>query len=243
MSFSAESLLGLTVAGRYEILQFLGAGGYGTVFKAIDLDAEDGPSHYAIKAMREPEVGSVEELLLEREVTYHERVTGHDNVVSFYEVFNQGGWVFLLLELSEAETLHEFIADSDVYDSDDRDALIKTIYLDVIDAVGHCHRQHVFHRDLKPENILCARDGSNIRIADFGLATDENISMQKMCGTKGYLPPGKFHFSLMVSFSSNPSCRIDEGHRRTGFTILARYLGSWNHPSSTRRKESTLDHR
>lgn len=162
----------------------------------------NGPSHYAIKAMREPKVGSVEELLLEREVSFHERVTGHENVVSFYDVFNEDGWVFLLLELSEAGTLHELIADNDLYDSDDRDARIKTIFLDVIDAVEHCHRQQVFHRDLKPENILCASDGTHIRIADFGLATDENVSMQKMCGTKGYLPPGKFRFSSDDFFPS-----------------------------------------
>ena len=56
------------------------------------------------------------------------------------------------------------------------DALIKQIFLQIVDATEYCHSMGIFHRDLKPENILCTRDGERICIADFGLATSERIS-------------------------------------------------------------------
>ena len=54
--------------------------------------------------------------------------------------------------------------------------MIRTVFLQIVDAVEYCHSMGIFHRDLKPENILCTRGGSRICIADFGLATSERLS-------------------------------------------------------------------
>ncbi|KAE9397355.1 kinase-like protein [Gymnopus androsaceus JB14] len=183
------SLHGYLVAGRYELLEILGAGAYGTVYKAIDIDAEEqGPFHYAIKVINQPELGSPEAELLDREIAFHMRVSGHENVVSLYEVFKENGSVFLLLELSEAGTLHNFLFESRLYASEDRNQQLKTIFLAIIDGLLYCHDQNVYHRDLKPENILCSKDGTQIQIADFGLSTDESVTRQ-LSGTTTYIPP------------------------------------------------------
>lgn len=194
MSFTSNahlSMIGYTVAGRYELLEIIGAGAYGTVFKALDIKAEDdGPFHYAIKVLNHPEVGSAEEKLLYREIVFHKRVSGHENVISLYEVFREKDCVFLLLELSGAGTLYDLLIAAKLWDSADRNEQAKSLFLHILDGVQHCHSRNVYHRDLKPDNILCSKDGKRIQIADFGLATGEQTTDRHQCGTKTYIPPG-----------------------------------------------------
>ncbi|KAJ7652294.1 kinase-like domain-containing protein, partial [Mycena rosella] len=59
----------------------------------------------------------------------------------------------------------------------------------LLDAVEFCHRNGVFHRDLKPENIICNSEGTDLRLADFGLAAQRVVSSQFGCGTRGYMSP------------------------------------------------------
>ncbi|KAE9409781.1 kinase-like protein [Gymnopus androsaceus JB14] len=188
-------MIGFVVAGRYELLEFLDAGTFGTVFKAVDLATEG--KCYAIKVLNQPEFGSVDGMLLERELSLHSRVSGHENVVGLYDVFREDGHVFLLLELSEAGTLQDAIADDTIYDVAERDAQVKMIFLGVLDGVLHCHQKNVFHRDLKPHNILCSADGTSIHIADFGLSTDDNLTRQRQCGTTPYIPPDTINESCL----------------------------------------------
>ncbi|KAE9397377.1 kinase-like protein [Gymnopus androsaceus JB14] len=176
MSFTSNahlSMIGYTVAGRYELLEIIGAGAYGTVFRALDIKAEDdGPFHYAIKVLNHPE-----------------RVSGHENVIGLYEVFREKDCVFLLLELSGAGTLYDFLIGAKLWDSADRNEQAKSLFLHILDGVQHCHSRNVYHRDLKPDNILCSKDGKRIQIADFGLATGEQTTDRHQCGTKTYIPP------------------------------------------------------
>ncbi|KIK65766.1 hypothetical protein GYMLUDRAFT_159673, partial [Collybiopsis luxurians FD-317 M1] len=185
-----EGLIGYRVAGRYELTEILGAGSFGAVFKARDLKAgPEGPFHYAVKVLLKPEPDSINEILLEREITLHERVTGHENVVGLHDVFRDDTRIFLLLDLAEAGTLKDVITDDKFYTVKDRDEKVKSLFLSVLDGLEHCHKLGVFHRDLKPENILCSSDGKSTRIADFGLATDEELSDTFGCGTEAYISP------------------------------------------------------
>jgi serine/threonine protein kinase len=68
--------------------------------------------------------------------------------------------------------------------------LVKEIFTQILDAVQHCHDRHIFHRDLKPENILCDAEGTNIRLADFGLSTQVGFCSDYGLGSPYYMSPG-----------------------------------------------------
>ncbi|KAI9644813.1 Serine/threonine protein kinase [Ciborinia camelliae] len=68
-------------------------------------------------------------------------------------------------------------------------ALIRSIFLQILDATEHCHRLGIYHRDLKPENILVSNSGHTVCLADFGLATQETTSYDHGCGSTFYMSP------------------------------------------------------
>jgi serine/threonine protein kinase len=67
--------------------------------------------------------------------------------------------------------------------------LVKSIFLQILDALQFCHQQGIYHRDLKPENIMVANGGTTVRLADFGLATTERITSEYGCGSTFYMSP------------------------------------------------------
>lgn len=72
------------------------------------------------------------------------------------------------------------------------DQLIKSVFLQILDAVEYCHSQGIYHRDLKPENVLCFNDGLRVAITDFGLATVEQLSDEFRTGSVYHMSPGMF---------------------------------------------------
>ncbi|KAJ7130423.1 kinase-like domain-containing protein [Mycena epipterygia] len=135
--------------GRFHLTEILGAGTYGTVYKALDTrSSPDMPTHYAIKCL-----GPV--LPPQRCATFHRRFSHH-------------GCLFIVLELSAGGHLFDAI-DHGVFRNDTLD---QDVFFQLIETVRFFHERGVYHRNLKPENILCSAEGEDIRIADFGLATD-----------------------------------------------------------------------
>ncbi|KAF5377143.1 hypothetical protein D9757_008795 [Collybiopsis confluens] len=109
---------------------------------------------------------------------------------------------FLLMDLSEAGTLQDVILNKKFYAAEDRDAKVKSLFLSILDGVEHCHQLEVYHRDLKPENILCSSTGDAVKIADFGLATDERCTDTFGCGTRAYISPESLDITLSGSVTS-----------------------------------------
>src|SRR6266542_4057076 len=155
MSFSAGSRL-----GPYEILAPLGAGGMGEVYKAWDTRLE---RTVAIKVLPTHLSASAEvRQRFEREAKTISQLS-HPHICSLYDVGNQDGVEFLVMEYLEGETLADRLARGPL-------PLEQTLRygVETADALDKAHRQGIVHRDLKPGNVMLTKSG--VKLLDFGLA-------------------------------------------------------------------------
>lgn len=181
--------------GRYRLLESLGAGAYGKVYRALDTTSPvDAPVHYAIKCLDRHPPGSHTDELQQKEFLLHKLVSGHPNVVTFHRWFRDQLFVYVVLDLCIGGDLFTAITDHQVFHKDTR--LIKAAFVELIDGLQHCHELGVFHRDIKPENVLCANDGTSIKLADFGLSTTKAVCEDYGCGSSYYMSPGQPLFLL-----------------------------------------------
>ncbi len=170
---------------RYQILEKVGEGGMGRVYKALDLEF-DRP--VALKTIHTEKATSREvlerfkqELILARKIT-------HKNVIHIYDLGESDGMKFFTMELVEGENLREAL--------DKRKKIpVKeclSLMTQILNGLGEAHRQGVVHRDLKPQNIMVDRQDV-VRIMDFGIArTADSATMTgtgEMMGTPDYISP------------------------------------------------------
>jgi serine/threonine protein kinase len=175
-------------SGRLKLLELLGSGAYGKVYKAIDLTSPcEKPDYFAVKCLLRPKPGSRHENFQLREFALHRLVSSHPNIVGFHKVLYDHTYVYVVLDLCLGGDLFAVITERKVLQHNDE--LIKSIFLQLLDAVYHCHENSVFHRDLKPENVLCSEDGTLIYLADFGLSTQKKVSEDFGCGSSYYMSP------------------------------------------------------
>lgn len=152
--------IGSQFIGRYEILDKIGRGGMGTVYKAYD------PILERIVAIKTPFVGVEKPELLERflrEVKIIARLK-HPYIVNIYDAGQEKGRYYYAMDFIEGRPLHEVIVESPFSAEE-----ATTLMIEVAEAVHYAHRQGVIHRDLKPANIIVDKNGDP-KIIDFGLA-------------------------------------------------------------------------
>lgn len=159
----------------------IGAGAYGAVYRAVDLNRPD--SQYAVKCVLKRRMD-----LLDKEILHHYTVSGHPGVVALHDVIEDDKYCFFVMDYCTGGDLFSLITEKKIFPDDT--AAIKRTFIQLIDAVDGCHRLGVFHRDLKPENILLSGDGSQIFLADFGLSTMAKITSEFGAGTNNYMAPG-----------------------------------------------------
>ncbi|XP_010523218.1 PREDICTED: CDPK-related kinase 8 isoform X2 [Tarenaya hassleriana] len=131
-----------------------------------------------------------------REVKILRALSGHNNLVHFYDAFEDNENVYVVMELCEGgELLDRILARGGKYSEDDS----KTVLIQILSVVAFCHLQGVVHRDLKPENFLYSskEENSQLKAIDFGLSDfvrpDERLN--DIVGSAYYVAPEVLHRS------------------------------------------------
>ncbi len=157
----ADSLTAGAKLGSYEILAALGAGGMGEVYRARDTRLE---RSVAIKILPSAFSADVERLhRFEREARLASGLN-HPNIVTIYELGQDGSTRYIAMELIEGKTLAELLAAGPL---PIRNAI--EIAAQIAEGLAKAHEAGIAHRDLKPGNLMVSSDGF-VKILDFGLA-------------------------------------------------------------------------
>ncbi len=177
--------IGDRLGGRYEILQLLGEGGMGAVYKAADSELD---RFVALKVIR-PELVSNPSILarFKQELLLAHQVT-HRNVIRIYDLGEAEGLKFITMEYIEGKDLRSLIRAKEKFSPEEAVDVIQQ----VCNALEAVHSVGVIHRDLKPQNIMQDSSG-RILVMDFGLArTLEGDGMTQtgaLVGTMEYMSP------------------------------------------------------
>jgi len=171
-----------------ELVEVLGVGGYGVVYRAVDPLAHN----YAVKCLISSQVhsGSRQRQLHMREIALHRLASAHPNVVTLHRVVEEHSYTYLVMDYASDGDLFSQILHHCRYLGQDH--LIKHIFLQLLDAVEYCHSLGIYHRDLKPENVLCFDGGLRVAITDFGLATTDRFSEEFRTGSVYHMSPGVY---------------------------------------------------
>jgi len=171
---------------RYQVLEKLGEGGMGRVYKALDLEL-DRP--VALKTIR-AEKGTGPDVLkrFKQELVLARKIT-HKNVVRIYDLGEaEGGVKFFTMELVEGQSLRDLLRDRKTLPEKEAISFMKQM----LSGLAEAHSQGVVHRDLKPQNIMVDSEGL-LRIMDFGIArTADTATLTgsgEMMGTPDYISP------------------------------------------------------
>jgi serine/threonine-protein kinase len=171
--------------GRYDVLDKLGEGAMGVVWRAKDKHL----SRIVALKMLSTELGEEDELhqRFAREAEAIGRLS-HPNIVSVYDLGEAEGRVYMAMELLEGEDVRTLIETQTGIALAER----VRILLDICAGVGYAHSRGVIHRDIKPANIMVTGDG-RVKLLDFGLAriaTRETITRRGVIlGTPDYMSP------------------------------------------------------
>ena len=179
--------------GSYEILQRLGAGGMGEVYRARDTRLE---REVAIKTLSLERCSQPEALSRFEQEARSACALNHPNIVTIYELGQVNGTRFIAMELVTGQTLRELLTCGPI---PFRKAV--AIAAQIADALAKAHAVGIVHRDLKPENLMVSGDAT-AKILDFGLAkllgvndtpdSDAETVLTELgtvMGTVGYMSP------------------------------------------------------
>jgi serine/threonine protein kinase len=176
---------GATFAGRYEIIEELGKGGMGRVYRVEDKKIKAEIALKLIKADIAADKQTIERFSNELKMT---RMISHRNVCRMFDLGEDKGATFITMEYVHGEDLKSFIHRVGQLPIGKAISIAKQ----VCDGLAEAHGLGVVHRDLKPSNIMIDKDG-NARIMDFGIARSlqakEITSAGVIIGTPEYMSP------------------------------------------------------
>jgi hypothetical protein len=170
--------------GRYEVIDRIGRGGMGVVFKAKDPRIG---RQVAIKLLSVPDESLRDRFLQEAQSVGN---LTHRNIVTIFDFGEHEGQSYIVMEYVEGVTLAEQIHDSVPIPMWRKLEIIE----EVASGLDYAHSKGIVHRDVKPANVMTDRDGV-VKILDFGIARVGNITMTQagmMLGTPNYMSPEQF---------------------------------------------------
>lgn len=174
---------GMFISDRYEIIDNVGSGGMADVYKARDQRLN---RFVAIKVLK-PEYSSDKSFVNKfRGEAQSAAGLSHPNIVNVYDVGDDGGLHYIVMELVEGITLKRFIERKGKLEI--KEAV--GIAIQIAQGMEAAHDNHIIHRDIKPQNIIISRDGK-VKVTDFGIAkaTNSNTLTSNTMGSVHYLSP------------------------------------------------------
>lgn len=174
---------GIYLQDRYEILEQIGSGGMSVVYKA---KCHKLNRLVAIKVLKEEfstDSNFVSKFKMEAQAAAG---LSHPNIVSIYDVIDEGKLHYIVMELIEGITLKSYIAKKGQLEVKESIG----IAIQVAQGIAAAHEQHIIHRDIKPQNMIISRDGK-VKVADFGIAravSAQTLSSAAM-GSVHYISP------------------------------------------------------
>lgn len=174
---------GIFLGDRYEIIEKIGAGGMAEVFKGRDHKLN---RDVAIKVLRQEfseDTGFVSKFKVEAQSAAG---LTDKNIISIYDVGEENGLYYIVMELVEGMTLKRFIEGKGRLEIKQ----VISIAMQISMGLETAHRNHIIHRDIKPQNVLLSGEGK-VKITDFGIAkaaTSNTVSSNVM-GSVHYTSP------------------------------------------------------
>ena len=187
--------LALSDASRFELLNPIGSGGMGTVYRAVQQSLGRTVALKVLDPAFVSRPGFTERFAREARALAQ---LAHPNIVTVHEHGQAGPWCYLVMEFVDGASLRQMIRTRALAP---REAL--AIVAQVCDALQYAHDHGIVHRDIKPENILVDRRGS-VRVLDFGLAKlvgrgDAALTRgTQVMGTPHYMAPEQWEKPLEV---------------------------------------------
>ncbi len=175
--------VGMFINDRYEIIDKVGTGGMADVYKAKDHRLN---RYVAIKVLK-PEYSTDKNFVSKfRGEAQSAAGLSHPNIVNVYDVGEDNGLYYIVMELVEGITLKRFIERKGHLE------VRETVGIAIQIALGMeaAHAKHIIHRDIKPQNIIISREGK-VKVTDFGIAkaATSNTVTQNAIGSVHYLSP------------------------------------------------------
>ncbi|WP_066717862.1 Stk1 family PASTA domain-containing Ser/Thr kinase [Clostridium sp. Marseille-P299] len=174
---------GMFISDRYEIIDKVGSGGMADVYKA---KCHRLNRYVAIKILK-PEYSNDKNFVTKfRGEAQSAAGLSHPNIVNVYDVGDDDGLYYIVMELVEGITLKKFIERKGKLEI--KEAV--GIAIQIAQGMEAAHDNHIIHRDIKPQNIIISRDGK-VKVTDFGIAkaATSNTVTQNAIGSVHYLSP------------------------------------------------------
>lgn len=176
-------ILGMLVGDRYEILDKIGTGGMSDVYKAKDHKLNRFVAVKVLKQEFSENTNFVSKFRVEAQAAAG---LVHPNIVGVYDVGEEDGIYYIVMELVEGITLKKYIEKKARLSM--KEAI--SIAIQVSMGIEVAHNNHIIHRDIKPQNIIISRDGK-VKVMDFGIAkaATSNTITSNVMGSVHYTSP------------------------------------------------------